>query len=66
MIAGPVGSGKPLYSKHFWESWIATVEISPLFPIVAHIVLNCYGFSNCSIQQNICGPAGKTGAIDEA
>jgi len=66
MIAGPVGSGKTTLLKALLgELDCDSGSISVISKRSSYCAQSSW-LSNCSIQQNICGPAGKTGAIDEA
>jgi ATP-binding cassette, subfamily C (CFTR/MRP), member 1 len=66
MIAGPVGSGKTTLLK------VLLGELDCDTGIISAISNRCSycaqspWLSNCSIQQNICGPNSRTSAIDEA
>jgi ATP-binding cassette subfamily C (CFTR/MRP) protein 1 len=66
MIAGPVGAGKTTLLKALLgELDCDTGSISAISNRSSYCAQSPW-LSNCSIQQNICGPTGKTGAIDES
>jgi ATP-binding cassette subfamily C (CFTR/MRP) protein 1 len=66
MIVGPVGSGKTTLLKALLgELGCDTGSISVISNRSSYCAQSPW-LSNCSIQQNICGPNSKTGAIDEA